>query len=450
MAKLDSKALAQQMVEAVRRFVVRSEATLGKRIGETEARLVALVSKVEEFLNQPPAAGLSSEEIACILQKVREEIPAPRDGRDGKDADPEAIRTLVEATVGALPKAQDGRDGKDVDPEAVKALIAEAVVALPKPRDGKDVDPADVGAMVQQAVAALPPPRDGRDADPEVISALIAEAVDALPKPLDGKDGASVELKKVVAALQPIVTGLLGEEVHRAVAALPKAQDGRDGKDADPELIQVAVAEAVAALPAPRDGKDGRNGESVHQDTVARMIADEVSKAIAALPRAKDGESGRDAAELQVLPSLDEARSYRRGTWASYGGGLVRAERDTDPITEGVVKAGWVVMVEGLAAVVVSQGDDPRQLTVAAMLTSGAKTVCEFSVPLIIYKGVWREGEYQQGDVATWGGSGWHCQRLTTDKPGTSDAWKLMVKEGARGKDANAPVKPPREPVRIK
>jgi hypothetical protein len=62
-------------------------------------------------------------------------------------------------------------------------------------------------------------------------------------------------------------------------------------------------------------------------------------------------------------------------------------------------------------------------------------------IPAMIYRGVWREGEFDQGDVATWGGSAWHCQQKTTDKPGTSAAWRLMVKEGARGKDAG--VSPP-------
>jgi hypothetical protein len=56
----------------------------------------------------------------------------------------------------------------------------------------------------------------------------------------------------------------------------------------------------------------------------------------------------------------------------------------------------------------------------------------------MIYREVWREGEYELGDVVTWGGSAWHCQQKTADKPGTSSAWKLMVKEGARGKDAKS------------
>jgi len=70
----------------------------------------------------------------------------------------------------------------------------------------------------------------------------------------------------------------------------------------------------------------------------------------------------------------------------------------------------------------------------------------------MIYRGVWREAEHEPGDVVTWGGSAWHCQEKTADKPGASASWKLMVKEGRpgeRGKDAGAPPTA-REPVRLR
>lgn len=69
----------------------------------------------------------------------------------------------------------------------------------------------------------------------------------------------------------------------------------------------------------------------------------------------------------------------------------------------------------------------------------------------MIYRGVWREGRHERGDVATWAGSSWHCERDTDEKPGGgSDAWRLMVKRGAHGKDGGArpPATPP-APVRI-
>lgn len=58
-----------------------------------------------------------------------------------------------------------------------------------------------------------------------------------------------------------------------------------------------------------------------------------------------------------------------------------------------------------------------------------------FCVPSVIYRGVWREGQFQRGDMVTWGGSLWHCDKETGEKPGSGD-WTLAVKKGRDGKDA--------------
>lgn len=215
-------------------------------------------------------------------------------------------------------------------------------------------------------------------------------------------------------------------DAAEVAALIPKPKDGAPGKDVDPEFIKAEVVRAVAALPQAKDGKDGAPG-----------IKGEI------------GEPGRDAAELDVLPSIDEAKSYRRGTWASHNGGLIRASRQTEPVKEGaIVEAGWVVMVEGIAAVVATQGDDPREITVAAMLTSGTKAVTAFTVPMVIDKGVWREGEHQKGDHVSWDGSGWIAQRKTSAKPGTSpDDWRLSTKRGRDGKDGGNSGGAPAAPV---
>lgn len=57
------------------------------------------------------------------------------------------------------------------------------------------------------------------------------------------------------------------------------------------------------------------------------------------------------------------------------------------------------------------------------------------ALPKIEYRDVWKEGEeYTKGNLATWGGSLWHCNESgSTDKPGTSDAWTLAVKRGRDG-----------------
>lgn len=64
--------------------------------------------------------------------------------------------------------------------------------------------------------------------------------------------------------------------------------------------------------------------------------------------------------------------------------------------------------------------------------------VKEFHLPVVIDRGVWRPREYAKGSGVTWGGSFWIAQRDTSDKPETSDAWRLAVKRGQNGKDGKA------------
>lgn len=61
----------------------------------------------------------------------------------------------------------------------------------------------------------------------------------------------------------------------------------------------------------------------------------------------------------------------------------------------------------------------------------------EISLPVMIYRGVHAEAEtYVRGDTVTWGGSLWHCDGETTDRPGEgSKAWTLAAKRGRDGKD---------------
>jgi integrin beta 3 len=57
-------------------------------------------------------------------------------------------------------------------------------------------------------------------------------------------------------------------------------------------------------------------------------------------------------------------------------------------------------------------------------------------VAVPVYRGVWKEGEaYRAGDMVTWGGSVWHCNVDTAEKPGgPGPSWTLAVKKGRDGK----------------
>lgn len=57
-----------------------------------------------------------------------------------------------------------------------------------------------------------------------------------------------------------------------------------------------------------------------------------------------------------------------------------------------------------------------------------------FAMPVVIDRGVWREGEYKAGDAVTWGGSLWIAQKDTGAKPESGEDWRLAVKRGRDGR----------------
>jgi hypothetical protein len=154
------------------------------------------------------------------------------------------------------------------------------------------------------------------------------------------------------------------------------------------------------------DGRDGRDG--------------------------KDGEHGRDALEIDILPSIDEAKSYGKGTFASHRGGLWRAVRKTGGMD------GWVCLVEGFPEIQVTQLD-VRTFEVECIGCNGTVYKSQFSIPALIDAGVYSASkEYSAGDGVTYGGSWWIAQEQTDEKPGTGKGWRLAVKKGRDGRDGEA------------
>jgi hypothetical protein len=361
-------------------------------------------------------------------------IPAPKNGVDGKDADPEMVRAAISSevakAVASIPRPRDGEPGKDADPELVKeavsAEVAKAVASIPKPKDGEPgaVDMVAVSLLVDAAVVkaagSMPKPKDGengKDADPELIRKMVSEAVSAIPKPRDGEHGKDAD---------PVVVRQL---VEQAVAQIQKPRDGEDGKDADPELVKALVAKAVAELPKPKDGEDGEDGKSVDLDDVRKMVDAAVSR----IPAANDG---KDALQIDVLDGIDEQRSYPRNTYATFRGGLVRSFRATDPLPHdgNLERSGWHVVTRGLDDISIGLDDDMRTVKIKMACTDGRLVEETFSVPSMVYRGVYERGSHQKGDAVTWGGSVWVARRGTSEPPkGPSDDWVLAVK---RGKDA--------------
>jgi hypothetical protein len=229
---------------------------------------------------------------------------------------------------------------------------------------------------------------------------------------------------------------------------LPKPENGKDGEDA-PAPTAEQIAEAVTAWMVANftqptngsdgkdgtngiDGKDGKDGTSVSIEDVKSMAEGWLSKNI---QQPKDGEHGKDSTELEVLPGIDDDKSYPKGTWASYKGGLIKSMRTTSSLMgKSLLEAGWDVIVQGVHSVEVHPLDD-GEFAVKTILTGGKDHITKFAVPVMVYKGIWKEGAYTKGSTVTTGGSLWHCNKDTTDKPGTSESWQLCAKKGTDGRD---------------
>ena len=287
------------------------------------------------------------------------------------------IRALGEEFSTVLADLQRTFEGKMASQaQAFEEKLTSLSAVLQKHVTVDEVRPV-LQAMVDDAVGAIPVPRDGRDYDPDVLQQAVNDAVANIPQPADGK------------SLTPDdVRPMLEQMVKEAVSHIHVP---RDGRDYDPDVLQKAVLDAVSALPAPQDG--------------------------------------RDATALEILPAIDDQKSFPRGTYATHQGGLWRAYEKTHGMR------GWECLVDGVADIDVSMTGE-RLFSVVVRQSSGQRTEKTFSLPVMLYRGVFRAGEtYHPGDTVTWGGSLWHCNSMTEDKPGeaNSSAWTLAAK---RGRDA--------------
>ena len=287
------------------------------------------------------------------------------------------IRALGEEFSQALSELRESFDKSLNDyqqrTEEKLTLLSQEVMSL------KDTTALNITAQLADAVASIPAPKIPELPD---IGAMVSEAVAALPLPQDGK---SVTPEDVRPLLQELVTAAVGE--------IPVP---RDGKDYDPAVLKQAVDDAVA-------------------------------DAVAALPPAQDG---RDALHLEIQPFIDEGKSYTRGSYATHNGGLWRAYEKTHGMR------GWECIVDGVSDVDINMNGQ-RNFIVTVNRASGTSEKKSFDIPTMVYRGVFKSGdEYLPGDTVTWGGSLWHCDEQTQDKPGEtgSKGWTLAAKRGRDGR----------------
>lgn len=211
-------------------------------------------------------------------------------------------------------------------------------------------------------------------------------------------------------------------------------------EDAEPAVPVITMDEikeemvkhiAAIELPQPKEAADGKDA-IVDYESIKSIIMDAVKEQVAAieLPKPKDGIDGRDGAAIEIMPSIDEEKSYPRGVFASHNGGLWRSYEKTHGMR------GWECVVDGIHSIDMDY-DGARKAVIKIRKAGGETLEKDIHIPALLTKGVWREGAYQKGDVVQLSGSSWLAVADTDERPGDgSKAWIIAAKAGGTGKSA--------------
>ena len=264
MTTVDLSAFALDLATETKAFIAEE---LHKHVSALVDRCVALEREVLELKALRAIPGPAGESIVGPQGIQGEQGPPGLPGKDGqpgvngKDVDLSlflGMQANLSALQGEWTAFKSWQSGQ----------VSEVLSKMVQPPIAPVIDEAAIMARVKAAVVSeIPVPKDGKDGvsiDPQVVDVMVAGAVEKairdIPKPQDGR---SVTLEDV----RP----MLVTEVEKAVAALPVPKDGRDGvdgKDGDPgpqgpQGIPGSIGpigEKGMEGPSGRDGRDGLPG----------------------------------------------------------------------------------------------------------------------------------------------------------------------------------------------
>lgn len=312
-----------------------------------------------------------------------------------------------------------------------------AIDAIPTPKDGASVTPEMVAESVKAWMADNPMPAPlapTAEQISESVKGYMAEHPVVAPEPLAPEFADIAKAVGEFMTANPVtVPEPLAPTAEQLDAAVAKHFEGFEVEVPPPslEMISKAVAEHLTENPIKVPDAPAA------LEPTPGQLAQAVAKHLLANPVPK-GDAGLDAVEIDILPNINTERRYAKGTYARWGGGVIRASRDTEPGEP--LANGWDVVIEGVKAIEVHPLGG-AEFAVKSVLTGGASHVAKMAAPTFVdsYKGVWKEseGEYQRGDTVTHKGSVWLAKKTTTERPGTGEGWRLIVKAGRDGKDVN-------------
>src|SRR5690606_21713847 len=123
-----------------------------------------------------------------------------------------------------------------------------------------------------------------------------------------------------------------------------------------------------AQVKMPEDGK------SVTIEEIRPIVKSLIDEGLSKIKPAKDGEDGKDATHIEILPEIDEEKSYSRNIYASHNGGLWRSFEKTFGMR------GWECLVNGIAEIVVEQVES-RKATFSIKMSNGQIISKEVDIP---------------------------------------------------------------------
>jgi hypothetical protein len=243
------------------------------------------------------------------------------------------------------------------------------------------------------------------EATAAVVRAHIHETVTPLLKRIEELEAREPEpLPDIDAKIVQAMEGVISSDDVKAICeqligAIPEPVNGKDGIDG-------------------KDGKDGTNGIDGKNGTDGIHGKDGL-----------DGKNGRDG--------LDAVEFIR-----SEGNLIVTLSNGTTKDLGPINGKDGAPGKDGMGFDDLDVTYDGERTFKLKFARPGDVKEFEFSIPVAIYRGVFKEGDsYKQGDTVTWGGHLYHCDTDTTDKPdGEQRCWTLAVRRGRDGKDTK-PVK---------
>lgn len=358
----------------------------------------------------------------------RKAVGELRNGVDGQKGEPGIAGKDGAAGINGKDGA-DGANGKDGAP-------------------GKDAPPVDLDAVVAKVLPLIPLPKDGRDgrdgADgtngKDGLNGRDGERGEKGADGINGKDGASgIGIKRFdyEPTLNTLDIFMDNDELFTINLPKPargeKGEPGRDGKDGAPGING-------------KDGADGLNGK----DGAAGINGKDGANGI----DGKDGSQGIRG-ENGEPPSAEElAAAVTKACEATLPGLIAK---HVDLLIDGIVTRASLLVPpgrdgmhgrpgtpgepgrDGASIESLSVGKrSARSHELTIRMTDGSVSTHEIKFDgMVIDADVHRPGEsYEKGDAVTHGGSYWIAKADTNGTPGKSDDWRLAVKRGRDGKDA--------------